>query len=118
MQCWNCNAENDEGYTTCWFCKEPARPPSGAKDRPQSPPVDEGSGPARRVAQRTHTAQRHTARPLEELPPEVRERIRQMQADKSAAGTHNTDTDRGGNAEHPDDRDGGGDGRVMDRASA
>ena len=95
MQCWNCNAENDEGYTTCWFCKEPAHPSAGAGDRPQPPPSDEDPGRTRHVVHRTHTVQRHTARSLEELPPEVRERIRQSQTDPSAAGAQSTYTYRG-----------------------
>jgi len=95
VQCWNCNAENDEGYSTCWFCKEPAHPSAGVEGRLPSAPADEDPGRTRHVVHRTHTVQRHTARSLEELPPEVRERIRQMQADPSAAGAHSTYTYRG-----------------------
>lgn len=95
MQCWNCNAENDEGYATCWFCKEPARPIVGVQNRPPSPPADEGPARRRHIVHRTHSVQRHTARSPEELPPEIRERIRQMQTDPSAAGAHSTYTYHG-----------------------
>ena len=95
MQCWNCNAENEEGYAACWFCKEPSRPTADPPGGLENRPADDDPHSARHVVLRTETVERHLARSPEDLPPEIRERMRQMQIDSSVGRTQRRYTYRG-----------------------